>query len=118
MSKKSNKSAGKRSKRSIEDVVLVTGGDRSGAGTIEPHSKVTEASVTKPLEQLKDDWAVINQQVVILLNQTNQTTSKTGFALDEVEFKLGINGKGHIGLLAGIEVGGEASISLKFKRSK
>jgi hypothetical protein len=106
----------KTAARSIEEVVLVTPAKTAPPGTIEAHSKTFGTSITTPLLQLKEDWNVINQQVAILLDQTATTTSKSGYGLDEVSFALGINGKGHIGFLAGIEAGGEASITLKFKK--
>jgi len=105
-------------KRTIDDVILVMPERHAAPGTVEPHARLPRVSVTKPLEQLKQDWAVINQQVVILLDQTEKTSSETGFELDEVSFALGINAKGQIGFLAGAEVGGEASITLTFKRKQ
>jgi hypothetical protein len=114
MSKK--KSGSKSAKRDLNDVVFITSVKGAAVGTIEAHSKSAGSAVTKPLEQLKEDWTVINQQVVVLLNQTAETSSQTGYTLDEVSFALGISGKGHIGFLAGIEAGGEASITLTFKK--
>jgi hypothetical protein len=111
------KKTSKASRRSLNEVVLVMPERTLPTGTIEAHSKRTGRDfVTTPLEELKRDWTVINQQVVILLDQTEKTTSSTGFTLDEVTFALGINGKGHIGFIAGVEVGGEASITMTFKR--
>jgi hypothetical protein len=107
----------KLANRAINEVVLVTPSGRSAPGTIEPQSKSLDAAKTT-LVQLTQDWTVINQQVVVLLDETNKTTTKTGFQLEEVSFKLGINAKGHIGFLAGVEAGGDASITLTFKRNK
>lgn len=104
-------------RRDIDDVLLVMPRQQSlPPGTIEAHIKSARESVRQSLEQLKQEWAVVNTQVVILLDQTEKTSSKTGFELAEVSFALGINAKGQIGFLAGLEVGGEASITLTFKR--
>ena len=105
----------KSRKRNINDVVLITSSAPSIPG-IELHSKSQASSVVKPLEDLKEEWNVINQQVMILLNETENTSTGTGFKLDEVTFSLSINAKGKIGFIVGGEVGGEASITLTFKR--
>lgn len=112
----STKKSSRPIKRDIETVVLITPTEQPVAGTIEAHAKSKGTPATRSLRKLKEDWVVINQQVVILLDQTEKKTSKTGFELDEVSFALGINAKGQIGFLAGVELGGDASITLTFKR--
>ena len=106
----------------LDRVVLVTParGTASGGSTpgIEPHSRTVEKALTRSLQDLKQEWSVVNQQVIVLLEDTDKSTTKSGFALDEVSFALGISAKGHIGFLAGVEAGGEASITLKFTRRK
>jgi hypothetical protein len=106
----------KKLKRSISQVLLVGPTYPTAPGTFVAHAKTGDVVITKSLEALKNDWTIINQQVVVLIDETEKKTTKTGFQLDEISFGLAINGKGHIGFFAGVEAGGEASITLTFKR--
>lgn len=108
----------KQTRRSVNDVVLVMPQSAVEPGAIELHGKGLEVSTTKPLKELEREWGTVTQQVIILLDQTEKAQSKSGFELDEVSFQLAINAKGQIGFIVGGEVGGEASITLTFKRKR
>jgi hypothetical protein len=116
MKKKKSKPNSVQPQAASRDIVLITGTAPPAIGTIEAQMKIPDASLTRPLAELQQEWTIINEQVIVLLDQTEKRTTKTGFELNEVSFKLGINAKGHIGLLASVEAGGEASITLTFKR--
>jgi len=49
----------------------------------------------------------VNQKVILLLKDTDKSTTTSGFALAEVSFALGISAKGHIGFPVGVEAGGD-----------
>jgi hypothetical protein len=76
------------------------------------------------LRAVKLDPAIVEAQmgrfvgiVGRLFRQANtQVPPESGLTLDEVELSVKINGKGQVQLIAGGEAGGEAGITLKFKR--
>lgn len=115
-SKTRAKAIGRSKARSVDSVVLIGREPLDSLGI--EGGKGLEASATKPLKVLEKEWNIVTQQVGALLDKTDAVQSKRGFALEEVTFELGINASGQIGFIVGAEVGGHASITLTFRKSK
>jgi hypothetical protein len=71
----------------------------------------TEVDLDTLSENLK---AVLSRFQAVL---DEQPVAKTGYRVDEIEVSLGVNGKGSIALIGKLEVGMQAGIKVKFKRT-
>ncbi len=77
------------------------------------------------LRPVKLDPAIVEAQMAKFVGMVGRlfktanaaVPPESGLALEEVELAVKINGKGQVQLIAGGEAGGEAGITLKFKRS-
>jgi len=74
-----------------------------------------------PVSSTEVDMAVLSsnlKEVIIdfqaLLDE--QTKSRSGYFVDEIELSLGVNGKGSIGLIGKLAAGMQAGIKVKIKR--
>ena len=67
-----------------------------------------------PLDSLNANVAQLGPAIASLVSELKTTAKDAG--LTEVTLALGVNGKGTVGFLGtGAEMGGNATISLKFK---
>jgi len=73
---------------------------------------VTAASAVGTIEQLTEIWGEVVERLSGLAAQTQAAAADTPFALDEIEFHVGIEA----GLSVGLVTRGKASVSLTFVR--
>ena len=67
-----------------------------------------------PISELEENIAQIGPAISGVVSKLKETALDLG--LTEISLSIGINGKGKVGFLGtGAEVGGDATISLKFK---
>jgi hypothetical protein len=100
---------------SLDDVQVVT---FAGAPpTLEPGEFVTHSFKDKvfgrKLEDVKDDWARLSQQVGEMAGSTAPITA-AGFQLDSIEVALGFTASGKLAFIA--EAGVEATVTLTLSR--
>lgn len=95
-----------------ERVTFITSA-RPLPGQAEAH--VDMGAVTRPLSEIKEEWAVTINQVLSLIAVTDESAAETeGFSLQELSVKLGFSAKGKLAFIA--EAGVEASVEVTFKR--
>jgi hypothetical protein len=112
------KTSSTAARRSVNDVILVAPAAKDGPiqGVARGQRALASLGLSRPLKELEREWSLVTRQVAALLTQTSQAVDVDGFRLDEVSFQIGINAKGQIGLVVSGEFGGEASMTLTFKR--
>jgi hypothetical protein len=106
-----------RNRKTQDEVLLIIPAPKTLQPGFEPHGKSSKIEITKPLSELKNEWETINYQIADLIATIDDNSAKKRFTLDEVTFSLSLNAKGQFGLIVGGEIGGEASVTLTFKRN-
>ena len=71
-------------------------------------------NLTKKAEDVKNDFAIVMNQLTYIVTEADKGASSMEFQLDEITVSLGFSAKGKIAFIA--EAGVEASIEVKFKR--
>ena len=98
------------------EVTFVTRGTRPFAGKVELHRETVGESLSRKVEEVKDDWRLVSAQVIEMISATDKNIGAAGYSLDEVSVSLGFNAKGKLAFIA--EAGVESSVTIVFKRGK
>lgn len=100
--------------RDQDQVLFIAREAAPPVGKVELHA-FKEKVLTRPLEEVKDDWRVVSRQVIELVEETEREVSGKKYRLDQVTVGLGFNAKGKLAFLA--EAGVEASVTVTFRRA-
>jgi hypothetical protein len=100
--------------RDKDQVLFIAREAAPPVGEVKLHA-FKENVLTRPLEEVKDDWRVVSRQVIELVEETEREVSGKKYLLDQVTVGLGFNAKGKLAFLA--EAGVEASVTVTFKRA-
>jgi len=96
--------------------VLFVGGVALAPGEVNLHRDLG-GDLTRSLEEVKEDWNVVMQQVAEIISGTDaKGLAKSGYQFGEINISLGFNAKGKLAFIA--EAGVEASVSITFTKAK
>lgn len=97
-----------------QDVAFITS-TTLPPGELRLHADLGDKILVRSLKSVKEDWAVITDQVVAIVGGSAGRMKSDGLALEEVSIGLAFTAKGKLAFIA--EAGAEASITLTFKRA-
>lgn len=98
-----------------DDLVLfVSAAERSG---FTAHSRIDD-EIRDRVKHLRADYREVLAQIVAMVEGSEVTQTIGGLALDEVSIGLGFNANGKLGFIAGIELGANATVTVKFTRPR